>query len=90
MASTLDNARHLLSLDDGEDSLIHMFAICAVLTHLGEDVPHEWQYRPSPLGVEGELASWPDSEWLEMAKSGDITPDDMRTIGNELTTPTNP
>lgn len=86
---TLEDARNMIALDSGDGdewghTLSHHFAIAAVLTHAGEHVPSEWEYRPSPMGVEGELSEYPDSEWLDMYQSGYVSADDMRTIGDEL------
>ena len=87
--------RALWSLDMGSDrrgsAKSHAFGISETLYAYGEEIPAAWGFRdPWPVDYRRELlesdddAEWPDSEYADMLRVGDITGDDLRRAGNVL------
>jgi hypothetical protein len=62
----------------------HWFAIAGVLHTLRMEIPSEWEYRP---GSEPHAADeWPDSEYMERYRQGDISADDLEDDGEAMRT----
>lgn len=81
---------HLIRLGDEPwgDTMSMWFGIAETLYRNYEDIPAHWQFRPSPMIVQGEPSdddSWPESEIESLYQSGAVDGDELRHAGNVLT-----
>jgi hypothetical protein len=74
-----------MSWDSGDQygcTMAWAFGAADALDAAGEEIPHDWEYSPG-AGNGGEY-SFECVAVTEAVKSGEITWDDVRTLGNAL------
>lgn len=83
---------HLIRLGDDPwgDTMGVWFGIAETLYRDYEDIPADWQFRPSPVIVQGDPPdddddSWPECEIASLYFGGHVTADELRHAGNVLT-----
>lgn len=75
--------------DKWGDVMSFWFATAEVIYHCTDaDVPAEWEFRDSPVHDDqtwADEADWPESEIIDLFRTGRVNVDDLLTFGDVLT-----